>query len=220
MNYDKSKYPVQDTDARVFLSLFDGEPKSMILAVGSNEEDTASILTDYGFDVVGYDLREPILTHMQPPRYIHLQKDFVTGNDFPDESFDHVYSLSAIEHFGFPCYPGSPVDQGYDFKATDRMWGLLRYGGTCWITVPYGKGGFAVYPHWRVYNAEALRSRIVHRFSIEMMRFFKSHPDCPGLAEYPKDGEGIEWVPQEDADSWETPPDKPHLTCFLKLRKR
>ena len=226
MNWDQSKYPPQDTDARVFLRQFEGESiveqdkvsrPAKVLAVGSNEEDTASILVDQGFDVVGYDLREPRL--MQIPRYTHYLGDFVIDLIHKDETFDHAYSLSAIEHFGFPCYEGSPVDLDYDCKAMDKMWDLLRWGGCCWITVPYGREPIIKWPEWRIYDQRLLRQRIVRKFSVESMMFFKSHPDCPGLPDFSKDGDGIEWVPQAVADAWKAPPTHPHQTVFLKMRK-
>lgn len=232
MNYDKSKYREQDTDARVFLNAFDGNPTiippdgpcglraTQVLAVGQNEEDTANILTDAGFNVVGYDLRTPRLC--EPPRYQHLQKDFVgkSHEDFPDESFDYAYSLSAIEHFGLPVYGGT-VDPDYDSKAMDRIWDLLRWGGTCWITTPYCKHGHTFMPHWRVYDSVSLHPRIIRKFSVEEKAFFKSHPDCPGLPAYPEDQDGLQWVPQAVADEYWAGPEgtPPHLTCFLRLRK-
>lgn len=240
MNWDQSKYPPQDTDARVFLQQFDSshlnppgvryqdfpvvcQPDDRpvrILAVGSNEEDTANVLTDSGFEVSSYDLRLPVLSHMQLPRH-HWRcvGDFVEARHFPAEHFDHAYSLSAIEHFGFSCYEGSPTDLDYDVKAMDRMWGLLKWGGCCWITVPYGRVPTLFYPQWRIYDQNLLLSRIVRKFSVETMLFFKSNPDCPGQKEFPKDADGIEWVPRNEADAWKAPPTHPHQTVFLKMRK-
>ena len=230
MNWDQARYPPQDTDARVFLRQFDGTPelieydgelewRSCVLAVGSNEEDTANILSDAGFQVDSWDLRDPVISHMQEPRNsLCFKGDFVAECKGP-ERYDHAYSLSAIEHFGFPCYEGSPVDLDYDMKAMDRMWDLLRWGGCCWITVPYGREPLLCYPLWRVYDQNMLRKRIVRKFSVETMLFFKSNPDCQGHKDFPKDADGIEWVPQAEADAWRCQPDKPHQTVFLKMRK-
>jgi len=235
MKYDKTKYREQDSDARVFLNEFDGhhyipdltgllegtsegDRIAKVLSVGQNEEDTANILTDAGFSVVGYDLRTPRLC--EPPRYQHIQKCFVgkSHEDFPDESFDYAYSLSAIEHFGLPVYGGT-VDEDYDSKAMDRIWDLLRWGGTCWITVPYCKKGHTYFPHWRVYDDFSLPRRIVRKFSIDQIRFFKS-ADCPGIREYVKDEDGIEWVPKEEADGyWVEGHTPPHMTVLLRLTK-
>lgn len=233
MNWGQSKYRHQDTDARVFLRKFDGithpHPReSRVLSVGQNEEDTANVLVDNGFHVVGYDLREPRLC--EPPRYVHMKGDFVAANDpetrkpfctdFRSENFDYAYTLSAIEHFGLPVYGGT-IDPDYDSKAMDRIWDLLRWGGVCWLTTPYCKHGHTFMPHWRVYDAVSLPARIIRKFSVEEKAFFKSHPDCPGISVYPEDQDGIQWVPQEAADEYWGGKDgtPPHCTVFLKLRK-
>ncbi len=225
-------YNDMDADIERFFHHFNEPKESLILEIGCNQEWAAHILTDNGYKVMGIDL----LSHhhsVPPVNYFRLRGDFCelarprTGSGLPpplspttsiamDESFvsilpqfDAIFSTSAIEHFGLRTYPGCPGIPDYDAQAMRYMHNLLKPGGSCYITVPYGKDFITHNSDWRVYNAKALNERIIGNFSVDVKEFFKSDEClCPS--------KGRE-VTEEDANQYGGDP--PHLTVFLKMRK-
>ena len=203
-------------DAAVFLHHFDESAGSRILAVGDNDENSAQVLTDNGYRVLGVDLRP----HCRggPISYFRLQGDFVelvSRKVLPE--FDCIYSLSAIEHFGLGTYgtfERAPPNPNYDEVALQAMCSLLKSGGTAYLTVPYGQDYVSHGTDWRVYNHQAVRNRLTTGFAIEQEIFFKSAEcNCPTTHE----AGGIPFVAQRDADAYRD--ELPHLTVYLKLRK-
>jgi hypothetical protein len=161
------KYGQLDVDTQMFFRYFNSENIQSILEVGANEEPSAAILTDNGFDVTGVDLREHDPKY--PVNFTRIKDDFVKLASSLGK-FDCAFSTSAIEHFGLNVY-GSDVDPNYDIKAMSLMYDVLKDNGTCYITVPYGKY-FIEDTDWRVYNSEKLQERIVGNFKVEKKLFF------------------------------------------------
>jgi hypothetical protein len=193
----------------MFFRHWDEPRKSIVLNVGDNQEDSANILTDNGWLVLGVDLREPEGCH--PPRHARWKGEFVQmANEGLFPSFDCIYSLSALEHFGLKCYEGCPGDENLDMAASAFMLDLLRTGGTCYVTVPYGRE-YIDKGDWRVYNRESLQERIIGDFEVETRLYFKSGgcnvPDVGGI------------VDEQFADWYANGASHPHVTVFLKMRK-
>lgn len=204
------KYGKADADTELFLFNFD-EPKGCsVLEVGANDEYAANILTDNKYDVLGVD----ILPHKLsiPPNYTRTIGDFCRL-EF-NRQFDCIFSLSAVEHFGLTTY-GDTENQCsfYDAAAMLKMWTLLKPGGSCYITVPFGCC-FIVYGiHWRVYNDEKLFSRITQKFRVEKKCFFTS-------GDAMIDGENrkaYQPVTEKEANGYIGHP--PHVTVLLKMKK-
>jgi SAM-dependent methyltransferase len=75
-----------------------------------------------------------------------LYANSVVGNimqtDFRDESFDLIWCISALEHFGMDnsLYTDQFArDSEMDMKALREMMRILRNAGTIYISVPFGK---------------------------------------------------------------------------------
>lgn len=196
-----------DCDSLMVYSRWQEPAGSMVLEVGANEEHTAQILHDNDHRVLGVDLRD----HTEKRRsYARMQGDFVRLAPFLKGYWDVAVTTSAIEHFGLGLYGDHDKDNLKDMKAMIAIHRLLRPGGRCYVTVPYGKRFFETID-WRIYDAAALQDRIVGEFSVVEKVFFKS-AEAAGC---PDDG-GI--VKQEDADLYDSET-HPHVTVFLLLEK-
>jgi len=181
-----------------------------VLEVGANDEYAANILTDNGYNVLGVDL----LPHKLKEKCNYTRKviDFC-GADL-ERCFDCIFSLSAIEHFGLTTYGDKENDLPYyDVVAMHKMYSMLNHGGTCYITVPYGKYHLTHGVHWRVYNKESLRSRIVQKFKVEKICYFTSGSAIiGGVCRNP-----YQPVIEKEADRYSGYP--PHVTVLLKMKK-
>lgn len=161
---------MNDADTSMFRSLFREPIGCKILEVGAHDEPLANQLVGLGYDVYGVDLRE--YDKLLPPcNYQYLRSDFC---DLPLEfirshygTFDCVFSISAIEHFGLGTYSEGSRSSYYDVIAMRQVWGMLKTGGVCYVTVPFGKKFVEYAPHWRVYDYKAVRERLVQDFRID-----------------------------------------------------
>lgn len=222
-----AKYPLTDVDTGLLLANFDELPGSRVLEVGAHDEPVANILAESGYQVIGIDLREygpwqDVGTLGQDiiakPNYEYLRADFC---DLPSAfiakwlgKIDAVVSLSAIEHFGLGTYGEGSNHPYYDVIAMRLIWRLLREGGTAYVTVPFGSKFKTCGSHWRVYDTEAMRNRIVQDFVVEKRMYAVVGPGVT------VDGVelGLGPVPWEIA-SRHSNSACPHLTAFFKLRK-
>lgn len=206
----RSRYGETDADSEMFLQYLQ-EPPCKVLEVGANQEYTANVLTDHGYQVTGVDL----LPHYEGRvNYARIEGDFVQLADGLPTDFDVVYSTSAIEHFGLGGYGLNLQDPDYDQKAMAAMHRRLKPGGSCYITVPYGRE-FLVHGHdWRVYCRKSLEERIVQDFRVVKKLWFKS---ADALCPTSKIEQTIHYVGETDADAYSGEP--PHVTVFLHLVK-
>lgn len=156
-----------DPEANFFIRNFNQKPPAKVLEVGSADNKVACMLASAGFDVVGIDLRPYAFKH----KHKHIVGNFLNmPAEFWEEyrgKFDVVFSISAIEHFGLGTYGevgGFPLA---DVVAVRYIHDLLKVGGTCYLTVPYGGRFVTVGPHWRVYDWETVQDRLVQDFKLE-----------------------------------------------------
>jgi ubiquinone/menaquinone biosynthesis C-methylase UbiE len=66
----------------------------------------------------------------------------ITETEFNDESFDLIWCISALEHFGMDnsVYTDQfTLDMEMDMNALKEMTRIVRKGGTIYVSVPYGK---------------------------------------------------------------------------------
>lgn len=214
-----------DADSAAFFELFDEPYGSAVIEVGAHDEPVANVLSSHGYRVTGVDLREyhtgqdliGKAKDDRPCNYRYVRADFC---DLPSDlmyeghgGFDVAVSLSALEHFGFGTYQEGKPHVYYDVIAMRTMWQLLREGGVAYITVPFGKDHLDVFPHWRVYNTDSLRDRLVQDFDVEFFSVFVAGP-CVLAGRNVDVGSPIT---TDEAMTFSGTP--PHLSAMLKLRK-
>lgn len=201
-------YGQHDADTLMLFSRWDAPAGCTVMEVGANEERSAQILADNDHRVLGIDLR-PHAEH-GVLGYTRMEGDFVKLAGFLKGYWDCIYSTSAIEHFGLGVYGDQDRDPLKDMKAMTWMHRLLRPGGLCYITVPYGREHVDA-QDWRVYDAKSLEWRIVQEFNVIDKAFFKSGGCiCPDVDNM---------VTREDADEYDGSM-QPHVTVWLKMEKR
>lgn len=220
-----SKYRIiNDEDVNMFLRAFD-EPEGLkVLEVGSHDEPVANILSDHGYSVFGVDLREydpaqDLKKDEYRPKcnYTYTRSDFC---DLPPQflkehlgSFDIAASISAIEHFGLGTYNEGVTHPYYDVIAARTIWSLLKDGGVCYLTVPFGGNHSDVIPHWRVYDLKSLRERLTQDFLVEYAFPFVAGPfQLEGRHYYVGDA-----ITPDQAMRFSGDP--PHISIIVKMRK-
>lgn len=216
-----AKYPIHDGDTTKFLQYFDEKEGTRILEVGAHDEAISNMLSDAGWNVRGIDLREynpndsdnkgakPALN------YNYLRADFCNtdSHHLSNRWYDTIIAISCIEHFGLGTYQEGPPAPYYDVIAMRMAWQLLREGGHCYVTVPYGREFLQVGTHWRVYDAVALTERIIQDFVIAAAEVFVADK-CVIDGKEKKWGDSITW---EEAGRFSGDP--PHVSVLLKLKK-
>jgi SAM-dependent methyltransferase len=141
----------------------------------------------YGQDVTGIDIWEEeiifwrdILKRVDSSgtlaAHVELRVEDGTCLSLDDESFDCVYSVSAIEHF----------DDSGDTKALQEISRILKTGGIAVITVPYSEKGHDVFKsedvyhkkfssapvfYERWYDQEMLKERLLKDSGLELVDF-------------------------------------------------
>lgn len=174
-----------DADTSMFRKLF-CEPVGKVLEVGAHDEPLANELFELGYDVHGVDLRE-YDKKLPACNYTYTRSDFCNlPAEFIQEhqgTFDCVFSISAIEHFGLGTYSEGKRHAYYDVLAMRQMWHMLREGGVCYVTVPFGVSYVENVPHWRVYDYDSAYARLVQDFSVIFFFPFVSGPrvTCGGM---------------------------------------
>lgn len=202
-----------DADTAMFLRRWDEPPGGKVLEVGANEERAGECLADYGWHVVGHDLRSHQSLPEDKPRpgsWSHVVGDFVElAKMLPDGCFDAAFSLSAVEHFGLNVYGYGKHVEDLDVQTMQQIHRVLRPGGTCHLTVPFCHC-YREERDWRVYDERSVRERLVGDFAVEDEVYFKSGGCCC------PDVDGI--VTKADAVRYDG--GLPHITIYMKLRKQ
>jgi len=165
-----------------------------VLEIGHAASSVSLELASLGHLVTGIDLR--------PYPFKHRNLTSLTGDflnyDF-SKSFDCVYSLSTIEHFGFTKrYDGKEdVDNHLDEEAFAKIAKLLKLSGRAIISVPY-EHTLVPSTWFRIYTRKSLTNKLEKHFNIMEQRFYsrmdnqwseaKEHSDDPVSA---RDGVAI-----------------------------
>ncbi len=140
------------------------KPRS-VLDIGSYRHFVIGLIG--GFDVTTLDIRkrEPVAE----------SETVITGDakkvDLPDESFDAVVTLCALEHFGLGRY-GDPYDLDGDVLAMAEWHRLLKKGGSLIMTTTINQSGDAIaYNAHRIYSRETIQ-KFAEGFSVEEEAYF------------------------------------------------
>ncbi|HXS99150.1 MAG TPA: class I SAM-dependent methyltransferase [Elusimicrobiota bacterium] len=139
-------------------------PGARVLDFGCSNSPLALELAAMGYRVVGADLREYGHAH---PNFELLRGDFLE-KDVPENSFDAVVAVSAVEHCGLEAYGGDSRESG-DRVLLRKFLKVLKPGGALLLTVPFGLAGQN--PGYRVYDSAGL-ARLIEGFEVREKRFF------------------------------------------------
>jgi SAM-dependent methyltransferase len=172
--FDTGDHPVSYMDFECAFAahqLAENDPQS-ILDVGSYRQFILGLLASH--EVTTVDVRD---RPAASPRERVLTCD-ATQLSLPDESFDAVVSLCAIEHFGLGRY-GDSFDLDADRKAMQEMIRVLKSGGVLVFTttITRAKPVIAFNAH-RIYGMEMIKE--LCQGLTEMESRFYSH----GLGRY------------------------------------
>jgi SAM-dependent methyltransferase len=152
-----------------------------ILDVGSAESTVALSLAALGYRVTALDLR--------PYPFEHPLLEVVASSleewEPPEQPFDAVISISAIEHFGLGAYGEDEGAKEGDVGALQRLRGLTRDGGLLVMTVPFGRGAAETETE-RTYD-RTLLERLLGAWSVEDLTFVE------------RQGENVWWRLDDDA---------------------
>lgn len=211
----KKKYikDFADIDTALFTLAFNEPLPSKVLVVGSHDEPTANILAEMGHDVTGVDLRE-YDARLSPCNYRYVKGDFCDPDVVPERGqYDAFVSLSTIEHFGMGGYREGPLHAFYDVIAMRKAWELLRNGGKAYLTVPTGGHYLEIWPHWRVYDLNSLRDRLVQDFKT-LTVYASTAADIVVDGRVKKMGESLT---ESDVNAFSGIP--PHVSTLLVMEK-
>ena len=166
----KDYHHTSDADVFTFAQEFNESMPSTVLEVGANDEPVSNILALAGYSVIGVDLKPYMNRVNLPLNFTFIQANFnILRFDSP---FDTIVALSTIEHVGLGTYSETSYTDG-DILAMENIYKAVRNGGKVYLTVPVGIYR-VVHPHWRVYDKNALKHRIIGRFNILKTRYFTS----------------------------------------------
>jgi SAM-dependent methyltransferase len=170
-HYDPKDYHhIGDADVFTFAQEFNEPIPSTVLEIGANDEPASNILALAGYTVFGVDLKPYMNRVNLPLNFTFIQANFNLLRF--DSPFDTIVALSTIEHIGLGTYDETPYTDG-DILTMENIYKAVRNGGRVYLTVPVGIYQ-VVSPHWRVYDKNALKHRIVGRFNILKTRYFAS----------------------------------------------
>lgn len=110
-------------------------PGSRVLDFGSTESEFSIVAASHGYQVTSMDLRAYPLEHPN----LHAVVGPAEDADDPEEPFDLIVSLSALEHVGLGSYGEETKSLDLDRRLVERFHRWLRPGGNFVLTVPYGR---------------------------------------------------------------------------------
>lgn len=136
-------------------------PGSRILELGCAETDWLERMAalDRSYDLVGVDARRHERKDGSTVRI--LEGSAMDPDLFPENSFDRIVLLGALEHFGLGFY-GDPVDDDGDRRAMQNVARWLRPGGFVYFDVPCQPAfRIAANRHYRMYAARHVANRLL-----------------------------------------------------------
>lgn len=125
-------------------------PPARILDVGSGESTLPLSLASLGYSVTALDPRPLRLRHP----LLETVESTLEAYSAEASSFDAVFCISAVEHFGIGAYGEEATDPDADLAALARLRELVKPDGLLVLTVPFGEPRPG--PEQRVYDEERL----------------------------------------------------------------
>lgn len=119
---------------------------SRILDFGATESELSVVAASYGHQVTAVDLRPYPVEH---PNLRSIVGPVESLED-PEEPYDLIVSLSALEHVGLGSYGEDEKELDLDRRIVERFRSWLRPGGQLVLTVPFGR--WEVTPTQRIYD--------------------------------------------------------------------
>ena len=142
-----AKEPLKPTDRYIeypFVIRNLPKPPAKVLDVGCSGSCFPLLLTGFGYDVFGVDVRE----------YAIINK--MRKNYFSDNYFDAVIAISTVEHIGLFGRYGMDDDLGGDKQAVAEMKRIVNQNGVILLTFPFGKAKI-LKPYTRVYDSNLVK---------------------------------------------------------------
>jgi hypothetical protein len=159
-------------------------PGVHVLDVGSCESVLALELASVGHRVVALDPRRYPFRH---PNLTSVQAT-VSAWRGPEEPFDVITCISAIEHFGIGAY-GLGEERDADHAAMRRFTEWLRPGGRLVLTAPFGQADLTELQ--RVYDDTSFTA-LTEGFDLEERRVYRRVDTTTWVPV--ADGERPEWT--------------------------
>jgi len=153
-----------------FGRIFPNPTSVSVLEIGHVASQVSLELASLGADVTAIDLRQYPFKH---PKLLSITGDFLTF-DF-QKTYDCIFSLSTIEHFGISeRYGGSEDQEGnnLDDNAFEKIANLLNANGYAIITVPFAKSWISGI-WFKVYTRDTIEKKLSRYFMIEEKRYYK-----------------------------------------------
>ncbi len=121
-----------------FLTLLQQEGKTTLLEVGAGTGTDSKFLQDHGLQVIATDLSPEMVKLCQQKGLTAYVMDFL-GLDFPDNSFDAIYSLNCLLHVPTHDLP----------QVLQKLQGLLKPTGLFYLGVLGGEEHEGIWPEDR-----------------------------------------------------------------------
>ena len=144
--------------------LKDFPSSATILDIGCSESLFPIKAASLGYNMTGIDLRSYPYEH---PNFSFFQGD-ILNLPFQDQSFDAVFSISALEHIGLGAYNDTIVEKDGDKEAIKQIIRVLKKNGTFILTIPYGMPKEHSY---RIYDSSRLEG-MLKNFDIQVIKYF------------------------------------------------
>ena len=143
-------------------------PGGKVLDIGCVTSRMPMQLASLGYEVHGLDFRQYPFSH---PNFNFHRADIFKWS--PEQSFDIVLLISALEHFGLGDY-GDLVVPEADKLAVEKIFDLLSDNGQLIVTLPFGKP--EVTKKHRIYDMKRLKF-LFSDFTWKNQRCFKRIDD-------------------------------------------
>src|SRR5262245_6601271 len=139
------------------------KPGQSVLELGCNESNFCErlVATDPTLKVTGVDARpcDHFAAGYGPEGWTFQQGSGFDASLFEADSFDWVFLIGALEHFGLGYY-GDPGNEYGDVQTIETINRWLKPGGYCYFDVPCNPCDEQT-PHFRTYAPESIQRRLL-----------------------------------------------------------